>query len=130
MNQNNMDSQSNFNPNNMVRVNNAPISVYKSSATWVIPVCSILLLIAIPSLSTFLSSSFAGKLHFLDHTTMWVFVSPLLLVSIILSALNIKIKGYQPAWEKWTMIGLTVAGVLLCLIPPVASMLYGSGIGS
>lgn len=125
----NNNNQSDFNPDYMPRVSSIPISDYKSSATWVTVTCSILLLSGLVPFFSMLISGFNNELKYMDHTGLWTLSGALLLTSIILSTRNIKVKGYQPVWEKWTMIGLTTLGVLFCFIPPVASLLYGAGIG-
>lgn len=120
---------SNMFPNHRVQHSSAvPVVHYKSSAGWVVPVSLLLAFTGFIPWGIFASTT--DELRYMSHGFWWLIVSWPLLASVIVPTLHIKVQGYQPLWEKLTMIGLAVFGLAMCTLPVVSTLLYGSGIGN
>jgi len=79
-------------------------------------------------LRLFMSS--LGDLHYQNYGGAWMQLSALILSGIVIAVLNIKDKYHQPLKYRVVFISLVGYGFIMCLIPALASVIYGAGIGN
>jgi hypothetical protein len=71
-----------------------------------------------------------GDLHYQEYGAAWAQLSALILSGIVIAALNIRDKNHQPAKHRVVFISLVGYGFIMCLVPALASVIYGAGIGN
>lgn len=113
----------------MQRSYSVPVSEYKSSISWALPTSLALALLGLCPIFIMFFSAQDDSLRYMNHAGIWMLLSLPIIASIIIAASQIKVRGYQPVWERWTMIGLVTFNLILASFPVLSALLYGAGIG-
>jgi hypothetical protein len=122
-----MSETNNFDPNQMNRQYVLPVSPYRNRV-WLIPFCAVFVLLGLPAFIA--SFDNLETLRYMNSLTSWLFSAIFSLTGTITAAFQIKKTGFQPAWEKWTMVGIVSFGVVMSSAPVISTLLYGAGIGN